>query len=292
MIRKQYPNRELVLSYDVICKEVAHLQQPYMCQSQIEPPYIAVLPSMHAQAHSKDCQIKFSLIGLTVGETEGNRELDIALIVEDYNSSKVRSALKVIRRKLDLAYADLAWVESHIKEPKDIIAIEELVSHQLRKKCIYFANKQMNEVAQLREQSEFFRVMWAQTLHRNFAVMSNPSTVSCEEFWQKYWRGIEDVYHWQHALSNFIKFYEMRIDNQNGQWIRELKAVDICDSPLLCKEAFKVILTRKLKEEFSFLERGRDLARHYTESRQPYVIAHLDQVHEGFKLKIHRYIFK
>ncbi|KAJ3232494.1 hypothetical protein HDU77_000854, partial [Chytriomyces hyalinus] len=60
MIRKQYPNRELALSYDVICKEVAHLQQPYMLQTNIETPYIAVLPAMHAQAHSKDCQVKFS----------------------------------------------------------------------------------------------------------------------------------------------------------------------------------------------------------------------------------------
>ncbi|KAJ3244065.1 hypothetical protein HDU77_010073 [Chytriomyces hyalinus] len=54
MIREQYPNRELALSYDVMCKEVAHLQQPYMLQTKIEMPYIAVLPAMHAQAHSKE----------------------------------------------------------------------------------------------------------------------------------------------------------------------------------------------------------------------------------------------
>ncbi|KAI8827876.1 hypothetical protein BJ741DRAFT_702515 [Chytriomyces cf. hyalinus JEL632] len=123
MIRKQYPNRELALSYDVICKEVAHLQQPYMQQTKIEMPYIAVLPVMHAQAHSKEYQVKFSpriiaglgtkldgegverensrlakSIGLTAGETEGNQEQDILLIAEDYNCSKLRSALKTRRK--------------------------------------------------------------------------------------------------------------------------------------------------------------------------------------------------
>ncbi|TPX72451.1 hypothetical protein CcCBS67573_g05873 [Chytriomyces confervae] len=144
MIRQQYPDRELVLSYDVICKEVAHLQQPYMLQTNIKTPYIAALPVMHAQAHSKECQVKYSpriiaglgtildgegveqensrlakSIGLTVGETEGNRELDISLIAEDYNCSKLRSALKIISRKLDLAYVDLASIEGAIGQPSD-----------------------------------------------------------------------------------------------------------------------------------------------------------------------------
>ncbi|TPX51979.1 hypothetical protein CcCBS67573_g09971 [Chytriomyces confervae] len=142
MIRKQYPNHELALSYDVICKEVAHLQQPYMLQTNIKTPFIAVLAAMHAQAH---CQVKFSpriiaglgtkldgegverenawlarSIGLTVGETEGNWELDISLIAEDYNCSKLQSALKIISRKLDLAYVDLASIESAIGEPTNL----------------------------------------------------------------------------------------------------------------------------------------------------------------------------
>ncbi|KAJ3223155.1 hypothetical protein HDU78_011409 [Chytriomyces hyalinus] len=145
MLHAQYPNCELALSYDVICKEVAHLQQLYMQQTKIEMPYIAVLPVMHAQAHSKECQVKFSQriiaglgtkldgegverensrlaksIGMTVGETEGNQVLDISLIAEDYNCSKLRSALKIISRKLDLAYADLASIEAAIGVPSDL----------------------------------------------------------------------------------------------------------------------------------------------------------------------------
>ncbi|KAJ3229927.1 hypothetical protein HDU77_001477, partial [Chytriomyces hyalinus] len=53
-------------------------------------------------------------IGLTVGKTEGNRELDISLIAEDYNCSKLQSALKIISYKLDLAYVDLALMEDAI----------------------------------------------------------------------------------------------------------------------------------------------------------------------------------
>ncbi|TPX51652.1 hypothetical protein CcCBS67573_g10007 [Chytriomyces confervae] len=349
MIRKQYPNCELVLSYDVICKEVAHLQQPYMRQSQIEMPYIAVLPSMHAQAHSKECQIKFSprilaglgtkldgegverenarlakSIGLMVGETEGNRELDISLIVEDYNSGKVQSALKIIRHKLDLAYADLAFIESIIGEPTDLSRgsystfINEnnawrtnlLKDRHNRKVGITSVEEQMYL---LREQADergrtirrTQRILQshvgtnvASKLHRHLQsqytqlkglleelndLSEETSAVTAlqvinelelkgtseESQIQKYWRGVEDIYHWHHALRNFIKFYEKRVDNQNGQWVRELEAVDACDSPLLCKVAFKVILTRKLKEELGFLERGQDLARHYATSRRP-----------------------
>ncbi|KAJ3230490.1 hypothetical protein HDU78_008290 [Chytriomyces hyalinus] len=145
MLCEQYPNRELAFSYDMICKEVAHLQTPYMQQTKIEMPYISVLPVMHAQAHSKECQVKFSpqiiaglgtkldgegverenarlakSIGLTVGETEGNRELDISLIAEDYNCSKLRSALKIILRKLDLAYVDLASIKATMGQPSDL----------------------------------------------------------------------------------------------------------------------------------------------------------------------------
>ncbi|TPX57359.1 hypothetical protein CcCBS67573_g09264 [Chytriomyces confervae] len=123
MLREQYPNRELALSYDVMCKEVAHLQQPYMRQTKIEMLYITVLPVMHAQAHSKECQVKFSpriIAGLGTKLDEGNWELDISLIAEDYNCSKLQSALKIISYKLDLAYVDLVLIEGAIGEPSDL----------------------------------------------------------------------------------------------------------------------------------------------------------------------------
>ncbi|KAJ3232493.1 hypothetical protein HDU77_000853 [Chytriomyces hyalinus] len=162
--------------------------------------------------------------------------------------------------------------------------------------------------------------MLVQTLHQNFVAnnqlnrilgdlnklskATSPITVqqiidelelkgaSEESLIQKYWQGVEDVYHWQFALSNFVKFYEKRIDNQNGHWTREIIAVDSCDSPLSTKEAFKAVLMRKQKEEMGFLQQGQDLALHYTTSRKPYLNSHLNQVHEGFKQKIHKFHFK
>ncbi|KAJ3244417.1 hypothetical protein HDU77_009913 [Chytriomyces hyalinus] len=375
MIRHQYPNRELVLSYDVVCKEVAHLQQPYMRQAQIEPPYIAVLPSMHAQAHSKECQIKFSprilaglgtkldgegverensrlakSIGLTVGETEGNRELDISLIVEGYNSTKLRSALKIIWQKLDLAYADLASIENSIKEPtyfnrgsylgfvneNNTWRTNMLKDHHIRKVGVtsvedemYLLREQADErgrtiartrqilkghvgtniasklrrhhtsqCSQLKEILEELNELRKTTSETTSAITSQQiidelvlKGESEESLIKRYWRGVEDVYHWQHALQNFVKFYDKRIDNQNGHWVQALEAVETCDSPLHCKEAFKAILMRKLKEERGFLEWGRELARHYASCRQPYHDSHFDQVHEGFRLKFHKYIF-
>ncbi|TPX78723.1 hypothetical protein CcCBS67573_g00104 [Chytriomyces confervae] len=349
-LREQYPNRELALSYDVICKEVAHLQQPYMQQTNIETPYIAVLPVMHAQAHSKECQVKFSpriIAGLGTKLDEGNRELDISLIAEDYNCSKLRSALKIIAYKLDLAYVDLASIEGTIGEgtvfnrgsyrgfieENNTWQINLMTAHCIRKSVMTSVEE---EAYLLREQADdrgrtIARTRKILTTHvgtnvasklrrhlksqynqlnsilselNNLGNMtSNVSTKqiideldlkgrSDEAYIQKYWRGLEDIYHWRHALLNFIKFYEKRVDNQNGQWVQRLEAVDASDSPLLCKDAFKAILRRKLSEEMGFLERGRDLECHYTSSRQPFHDSHLDQVHEGFKLKLHKLHFQ
>ncbi|KAI8828337.1 hypothetical protein BJ741DRAFT_653659 [Chytriomyces cf. hyalinus JEL632] len=372
MVRKQYPNRELILSYDVICKEIAHLQQPYMLRTKVEMPYIAVLPVMHAQAHSKECQIKFSpriiaglgtkldgegverensrlakSIGLTVGETEGNRELDISLIAEDYNRSKLRSALKIISRKLDLAYMDLASIEAAIGIPSDLNRgsyrrfIDEnntWRTNLMKDRCNH--NSDMTSVEEemylLREQadeqartitrtrkilkthvgtnvaSKLRRHLKSQYNQLNSILdklnnLSNGTSditvqqiidelelkgILEEALTQKYWRGVEDIYHWRHALRNFIKFYEKRVDNHNGQWVQRLEAVDMCDSPLLSKEAFKAILRRNLREETGFLERGRDLEQNYATGRKPYLNTHLSQVHEGFKLKIHKLHFQ
>ncbi|KAJ3241143.1 hypothetical protein HDU77_011048, partial [Chytriomyces hyalinus] len=372
MICEQYPNRELALSYDVMCKEVAHLQQPYMHQTKIEMPYIAVLPVMHAQAHSKECQVKFSpriiaglgtkldgegverensrlakSIGLTVGETEGNRELDISLIAEDYNCSKLRSALKIISYKLDLAYVDLALIEGAIGEPSDLnrgsyrgfidknntwrtnlmkdhcsrksgMTSDEEGMYLLREQAddrgraimrtrkILQTHVGTNVASKLRRHlksqfSQLKAILEELNNHGNTASIITVQKIideldlkgrTEEALIQKYWRGVEDIYHWQHALWNFIKFYEKRVDNRNGQWAQRLEAIDTCDSPLVCKEAFKAILRRKLSEEMGFLERGRDLERKYATSRKPYLNSHLNQVHEGFKLKIHRLHFQ
>ncbi|KAI8840099.1 hypothetical protein BJ741DRAFT_597931 [Chytriomyces cf. hyalinus JEL632] len=372
MIREQYPNRELALSYDVICKEVAHLQQPYMLQTKIKMPYIAVLPVMHAQAHSKECQVKFSpriiaglgtkldgegverensrlakSIGLTVGETEGNRELDISLIAEDYNCSKLRSALKIISHKLDLAYVDLASIEAAIGQPSDLnrgsyrdfivennawrtnlmndyrcrksgmTSVEEMM-YLLREQAddrgraitrtrkILKSHMGTNVASKLRRhlKSQFNQLKAILEELNNIGSTTSDITIQqiidelelkgkSEEAWiQKYWRGVEDIYHWRHALWNFIKFYEKRVDSQHGQWVLRLKAVDACDSPLPCKEAFKAILRRKLSEDTGFLERGRNLDRSYATSRQPYINSHLNQVHDGFKQKIHKLHFQ
>ncbi|KAJ3238993.1 hypothetical protein HDU78_003093 [Chytriomyces hyalinus] len=336
MLRAQYPNRKLALSYDVMCKEVAHLQQPYMLQTKIETPYIAVLPAMHAQAHSKECQVKFSpriiaglgtkldgegverensrlakSIGLTVGETEGNRELDISLIAEDYNCSKLRSALKIISYKLDLAYVDLASIESaigdlhsirvsysgfidsnnawrtnlmkdHCSRKSGMTSVEEamyllreqaddrgraimrtrktLTTHvgtNVASKLRRHLKSQYNQLTSMLDELNYLSDGTSIITIQQIIAELDLKGISEEALIQKYWRGVEDIYHWRHALSNFIKFYEKRVDNHSGQWVQRLEAVDMCDIGLPCKEAFKSILRRKLREETGFLERGR-----------------------------------
>ncbi|KAJ3067748.1 hypothetical protein HDU98_009045 [Podochytrium sp. JEL0797] len=112
--RDNFPNRRIVFGYDVVCKWVSHARV-----YGLGLPYIYFMPAMHVYAHGIDCQCRYGphvilglgwsingegherfnawlskSIGLTVSETHENRHLDIALVVEDYNITKLKGLVQ------------------------------------------------------------------------------------------------------------------------------------------------------------------------------------------------------
>ncbi|KAI8829933.1 hypothetical protein BC829DRAFT_357851, partial [Chytridium lagenaria] len=68
-LRARYPNRKIALSYDIACKLA-----PHMSKHGLNPPYMMMLPKLHAYCHDHGCQSMFApqvLMGLGHFDGEG-----------------------------------------------------------------------------------------------------------------------------------------------------------------------------------------------------------------------------
>ncbi|KAI9327616.1 hypothetical protein BDR26DRAFT_80821 [Obelidium mucronatum] len=130
---ESFPGRAFVLGYDVACKELSHLIAHRKLSSIIDQElFFLFIPAMHVYAHGKDCQCLFSprqihglgktiegegvervhsylsrSIRLTQHETAENRHMDIVLVCEQYNQSKIRGLVSWTVTKLVGAFSEL-----------------------------------------------------------------------------------------------------------------------------------------------------------------------------------------
>ncbi|KAJ3222507.1 hypothetical protein HDU81_009861 [Chytriomyces hyalinus] len=61
-LQGKYPSSQILNFYDIMCKADAHydIHQQRFIEANIFPAYIGFMPVLHAYAHGKDCQVKFS----------------------------------------------------------------------------------------------------------------------------------------------------------------------------------------------------------------------------------------
>ncbi|KAI8837052.1 hypothetical protein BC829DRAFT_376981, partial [Chytridium lagenaria] len=132
----RFPNRKLAFFYDVGCK-----LHPHLLKHGQEPPYILMVPKLHAYCHDKGCQSRFSaqacmgvgsfdgegservwsalapVIGSTHRQTVGNRQLSIAISLEKNDSFKVKRIPSLIQKSLNKALRKLADLnEAHVQD--------------------------------------------------------------------------------------------------------------------------------------------------------------------------------
>ncbi|KAI9321115.1 hypothetical protein DFJ73DRAFT_923153 [Zopfochytrium polystomum] len=138
---------EVILSYDVNCRYLAHVKKHHRTESTI-----SMLPVLHAFCHGADCQSRFAqyfvmgvgsmdgewiervwssltkCIGRTQRATHGNRQLQIVTTFEVDGFKKVNQFVKLVTQRADKAVAGIASLREKLPSewaPRDYKGVIE-----------------------------------------------------------------------------------------------------------------------------------------------------------------------
>ncbi|KAJ3377016.1 hypothetical protein HDU80_003526, partial [Chytriomyces hyalinus] len=141
-LQEKYPCSQILNFYDIMCKADTHydIHQQRLNMVNISPTYIGLMPALHAYAHGKDCQVKFSgklvmgagtfdgevierfwvyisnHIGHTQRQTLENRADAIFLMVEHATVDKNKLFCKSIEQWCKAAMDDIAAIKLEAAE--------------------------------------------------------------------------------------------------------------------------------------------------------------------------------